>query len=238
VVFESLKVVPKQRITSLWANTLVDAIELAYNLGRRGDPDAPFTYFYSVDGFFFDNVFVQGKPVIKDGDPISIYDIFSYAQSKLTASIDASILTSYMRDARDRIIRLRLDTYGNVGIIIADPLDAYGRVRVSSPSELVDEFRPVSAQGSITATSNTAGLSIALDKGGRPNVNIYYSLGGAGNVYVEVSMDGSTWRLLDTISLSASGSGVRIYSGVAYRYVRARSDATGINIVLEIVASR
>jgi len=91
---------------------------------------------------------------------------------------------------------------------------------------------------SITATENTAGLEVVLFKGGRPNVNAFYSLGGAGNVYVEVSIDGVTWRLLDTISLSASGSGIKIYSSIVYPYIRARTDATSIDVTLELVASR
>ncbi len=278
MVFESLKVVPKQRITSLWANTLVDAIELAYNLGRRGDPDAPFSLFYGNSGFFSQSLFVQGRPVIKDGDPISIYDIFSYAQSKITSAIDSAKVTSladlvriytqgsrdildllyakapspadvrssidssltaqYILDVRNKIIGLNINQYGYVGIRIADPLDSYGRVVISAPNELLSEFQPVSASSSVSATDNTSGLSVALNKGGRPNVNIYYSLGGAGNVYVEVSLDGSTWRLLDTISLSVAGSGIRVYQGIAYPYVRVRTDATAIDVVFEIAASR
>ncbi len=278
MVFENLKVSPKQRATAMWANAVVDGLELVYWLGKRGDPDNPFNMFYGFYGFFDQALFVQGKPVIKDGDPISLYDIFSYAQQKITSAIDSARITSisdlirlYTQESRDvllkiygkvpstsdityavdysslaanvsnirdKVVRLRMDDYGNVGIIIAEPVDEYGRVKVSPPSELIDEFKPVSASASVAAADNTAGLVTTLFKGGRPNINIFYSLGGAGNIYVEVSLDGSTWRLLETITLSAAGSGTKIYQGIAYPYVRARTDATGIDVAFEIVASR
>jgi hypothetical protein len=55
---------------------------------------------------------------------------------------------------------------------------------------------------------------------------------------VEVSLDGSNWRLLDTVALSSSGSGLRIYQDIAYPYVRVRTDVTGIDVYFEIVATR
>jgi len=55
---------------------------------------------------------------------------------------------------------------------------------------------------------------------------------------VEVSVDGSRWRLLDTITLDAPGEGLRVYTGVAYPHVRVSAEATGIDVEFEIVASR
>lgn len=238
MVFESLKVVPKQRITSMWANSLVDAVEQTYWLGRRGDPDTPFNELHGEYGFFDQALLVQGKPVIKDGDPVSIYDLFDYARDKITSAVDSTTLAEYVKDARDKLVSIRIDEYGNVGIRIAEPLDEYGRVTISSPREIVDEFNPVSVQGSITAADNTSGFSVMLSKGGRPNVNIYYSLSDVGNIYIEVSLDSSTWRLLDTISLSAASSGIKTYQGIAYPYIRARTDTTAVDVIFEVVASR
>ncbi|MEM0325804.1 MAG: hypothetical protein QW733_02060 [Desulfurococcaceae archaeon] len=108
----------------------------------------------------------------------------------------------------------------------------------STLQSLLTELQPASASGSVTASSNTDGLAVILNKGGRPNVDVFYSLGGAGNIYIEVSLDGSTWRSLETVSLASAGSGIKIYQGIAYPYVRVRADATGIDIVLEVVATR
>jgi hypothetical protein len=105
-------------------------------------------------------------------------------------------------------------------------------------SRLVGELQPVSASGSVAASSNTSGLSVVLNKGGRPNVNVYYSLGGAGTVTLSVSLDGNTWRTLKTYTLTGAGSGIDIIQGVAYPYVMLSTSATGIDVTLEVVASR
>jgi len=220
----------------------------------------------AATGNFDENVFVQGRPVVKDGDPVQIYQFYDVAVSQITKAIDEAKITStsdlvkeytgkaatllekhqpkldliaeYTRETRDVAVKIRMDVYGNVGVVIAEPLDVYGRVLVSAPSELVDEFKPVSAYGSITATENVAGFEVVLEKGGRPNVNIFYSLGGAGEVHIEVSRDGVEWRTLKTISLGAAGSGVEVFSGVAYPYIKVRTPTTGIDVEFEVVASR
>ena len=110
--------------------------------------------------------------------------------------------------------------------------------RAINQSWIIIELATISAVKSVTASENTSGLTVYLNKGGRPNVNIYYSLGGAGNVYVEVSLDNNKWRQLDVIQLTSGGSGIKIYQGIAYPYIRARTDATGIDVEFEIVASR
>jgi len=111
-------------------------------------------------------------------------------------------------------------------------------IRAINTSLVVIELAAISAVRRVTASENSSGVALVLNKGGRPNVNVYYSLGGAGNVYVEVSLDNSTWRLLDTVALNSAGSGVKIYQGIAYPYVRVRTDATNIDVEFEIVASR
>ena len=111
-------------------------------------------------------------------------------------------------------------------------------IRAINTSLVVIELAAISAVRRVTASENSSGVALVLNKGGRPNVNVYYSLLGAGNVYVEVSLDNSTWRLLDTVALNSAGSGVKIYQGIAYPYVRVRTDATNIDVEFEIVASR
>jgi hypothetical protein len=110
--------------------------------------------------------------------------------------------------------------------------------RAINTSWIIIELSAISAVKSVTASENTSGVAVYLNKGGRPNVNIYYSLGGAGNIYVEVSLDNNKWRQLDVIQLTSGGSGIKIYQGIAYPYIRARTDATGIDVEFEIVASR
>jgi hypothetical protein len=152
------------------------------------------------------------------------------------------LLAEYARGSRDVLVKVRMDEYGNVGVIISEPLDEYGRVRAAAPSELLDEFRPASTSGSIAAADNVNGFSITLYKGGRPNVSLYYSLGGAGTVYLEASLDGLAWRPVRSFALSAAGEGFAStpieLPAVAFPYVRARTPATGIDVSFELAASR
>lgn len=257
-VFDSLKVRPFQRATSLWANSVVDALNQVYDLGassvkyedlkalgydiipdkdnlrRLGDPERAWKEVNAHVGYFIDDAFVAGRRVLKDGDPITVYDISEPAKTKIREAIEESRTTEYVKEVRDKVVSVRLDEYGNVGVIISEPIDEYGRVKTSTE----DAFRPVGSRVKLTAGENTYGASVTVRTDGRPNINLYYSLGGAGTIYVEVSLDGTEWRLLDTISLSASGEGIKTYSPIAYPYVRARTPTTGIDVTLELVASR
>jgi hypothetical protein len=184
----------------------------------------------------------------------------------VTAAIDAAAVTGYAADAReharraadaleayaplladirdrarevrDVVVRISVDEYGRVGVKIAEPLDEYGRVVVSAPGELLDELRPVWARGSVSAAENTAGFGVALYKGGRPFVNIYYRLGGAGDVYLKGSVDGVTWRVLKAYALAAAAEDTDAFMGLAYPYVRLETPTAGIDVEFEIVASR
>jgi hypothetical protein len=110
--------------------------------------------------------------------------------------------------------------------------------RAINMSWIVVELAAISAKTQVSASQNQSGVEIYLNKGGRPNVNIYYSLGGPGRVYVEVSTDNNKWRQLDVIELNSGGSGIKIYQGIAYPYVKVRTDATNIDVEFEIAASR
>jgi len=103
---------------------------------------------------------------------------------------------------------------------------------------LLAEFQPVSAVDSIAVADNTAGLTVTLDKGGRPFVDVYYNVGSAADIYIEVSTDGTTWRALDSVSPTAAKEETLQYPWVGHRYIRARVPTTGIDITLEISASR
>lgn len=269
-------------LTSREWNLSVEALDELYGMLTTGQQDIIVRDIYARIGNFSESVntaavnagtgnfdeavLVQGRPVIKDGDPVQIYQFYGIAVSQITRAIDEARVTSaselvreytgrtatvleehqpkldliaeYTQQTRDVVVRVRMDEYGNVGVVIAEPLDEYGRVLVSPPGELVDELKPVSAHGSITAADNTAGFEVVLEKGGRPNVNVFYSLGGTGELFIEVSRDGATWRTLKTISLAVAGSGVEVLSGIAYPYMRVRTPTTGVDVEFEVVASR
>jgi len=262
VSWRGLRYKARERLFSREWNAVVDSLNDLYGFLTTGTQDIYVDEVYGRTAHFKERIDCEGRYVILDGDPVSIYQFYDIAKEQITQAINDTKVTSntdlikeyartsadqlakldliadYTRDSRDVLVRVKIDEYGNVGVKIAEPIDEYGRVQVSAPSEILDEFKPVSSSGSITATDNTAGFSIILAKGGRPNVNVYYYLGGAGSIYIEVSLDGINWRLLDTVVLSASGSGIKTYSSIAYPFVRARTDATGIDVEFELVASR
>jgi hypothetical protein len=252
VSWRGLRYKGTERLTSREWNAVVDALNDLYGFLTSGLQDIFVDKVYGRAGYFSEQLLVQGRSVIKDGDPISIYQLHEIAKQQITEAIDRSkaisaldqiygkldTIEEYARDVRDVLVRLSINEYGNVGVRIAEPLDEYGRVVVSTPKELLDELKPVSVSGSISAVDNTAGFSVVLNKGGRPNVNVYYNLGGAGTIYLKVSIDGATWRTLKTYTLAGPGEGVDTIQGVAYPYVKLETPTTGIDVVFEIVASR
>ena len=66
--------------------------DLVINLG---EPDLRFREVHAGYGYFTYEVFVAGKRVLKDGDPICISDIYPEAQEKITTAIDQAKVTGY-----------------------------------------------------------------------------------------------------------------------------------------------
>lgn len=96
-------------------------------------------------------------------------------------------------------------------------------------------YKPMRVYGSSIA----APLAVTLDTGeygGRLNVEIWVKSSGTADFNVFGSHDGISWRLSDTITLSATGEEHRGYSN-AYRYIKVETSAVG-NHEIEIVASR
>jgi len=211
-------------------NAVVDALNDLYGMFTSGQNNITVDELNARTAHFRERPDVGGRPVLLDDDPVHIASFYDTAKRQITEAFDASQLYNIWSRA--------VDDYGRVGVRIYEPVDTEGRIVVATPVELLSELSPVLARGSVTVSSNTSGLTVQLNKGGRPYVNVYYALGAPGTVYVEVSLDGSTWHLLDVISLTSSGSGVKIYQGVAYPYIRVWTSLTGAEVTFEIVASR
>jgi len=104
-------------------------------------------------------------------------------------------------------------------------------------STIRDLFTPISGSDSITAGNNTSGVSTSLDIGGRPTVEVYYNVSGAATINIYGSTDGSTWRHTSAITIPAAEENAVIFSN-GYKYVKAECITTGIDVTLEISASR
>jgi hypothetical protein len=183
--------------SSEW-NAVIDALDDLYNMlrGTVASRDGIITTgeIRARTAYFEERPMVGDKPVLLDGDPVSIDRFSDMAMDQITRAINTSWI--------------------------------------------IVELGAISTKKRVSSSQNTSGVELMLNKGGRPNVNIYYNLGGAGTVYVEVSIDGETWRQLDVIQLESGGSGIKIYQGIAYPYVRVKTSVTNIDVEFEIVASR
>jgi len=95
---------------------------------------------------------------------------------------------------------------------------------------------PASASDSVAAGENTTGLTVELDTGYRTVVEVRYSCGGAADLYVEGSDDGTTWYEGDSFSESGAVTDKIVGYLSARRYLRMRSPTTGIDLSFELVA--
>jgi len=110
---EELRLRTGQLVTEDWYDLLVDYLEeLGYGgvittygyvmkdlvplldlCIKLGIPIRRFLEVHAGYGYFSSAVWVNGKPVLKDGDPITVEDIGSAAQTKITSAIDGSQVT-------------------------------------------------------------------------------------------------------------------------------------------------
>ncbi|MEM3905616.1 MAG: hypothetical protein QXZ17_01915 [Nitrososphaerota archaeon] len=141
-------------------------------------------------------------------------------------------------EIRSKLSRINVDQYGRVAV--QDPyfLDVPVSTRASESTlvEIRNMFLPVSSSGSVQQGQAT-GLVVSLDTGGRPYVEVYYSVSGPAVLYVECSTDGTYWYTTDVISTTSASSETIMYIN-AFRYVRVRCPTTGISITIVISAAR
>ena len=185
MVFEHLRPKTKTRITSLWGHQLVDALELLYGMTKRrltlenlrslsSDLLPSINKYYNLGilgkewnilaanyGYFQSNVFVQGKPVLKDGDPITVADfgVDAYYKLKtLTESVRESIERVY-----GKIPAITMDEYGRVGVVIYEltqnaiySLVGADNVRVAIKEELAPRrYSPMKILDNVTISAGS-----------------------------------------------------------------------------------
>jgi len=111
---------------------------------------------------------------------------------------------------------------------------------IVSISAVTAPSTPATASQSLTAIQNTAGLTVTLDAGGRPDKTFFASVGGAATVTVEGSVDGSNWRILSTTvmigALDIFPDDLTIHRMRGYRHVRAKTATVGVAVTFEISA--
>jgi len=167
MAFNHLKPRPATRITSAWGSALIDALNLLYGWLTSGQQDISVDEVLANYGFFNRGLFVEGKPVIKDGDPISIYDIADYVREKITTAIDLARVS--------KLADVYLDENGRVGVAVYD--DKVGLAKeatLSSVSAKLDRLDvPLSTRASESTLSTIKAQTdkLAFDDASRLKVN-------------------------------------------------------------------
>jgi len=140
ISLQEFKKGPWQRVKYFEWNALVDVWEKSYKaaLGYfdtdiKPTEDGKFTIgkenlrFYNIfsyRGDFKEQVLVNGRPVLKDGDPISIMYIYEGAREQITKAIDLSSVPSKMDVINQYLNQIR------EGVSISDIQDvAKGKIR-------------------------------------------------------------------------------------------------------------
>jgi hypothetical protein len=103
VSWRGLRYKGTERLTSREWNVIVDALNDLYGFLTSGLQDIYVDEVYGRAGYFSEQVLVQGKPVIKDGDPISIYQFYDIAKQQITEAIDRSSQLSKVVSSLDQI---------------------------------------------------------------------------------------------------------------------------------------
>ena len=157
--------------------SLTPEADLALNLGARL---YRFHSMYSGYGEFSYGLTVQGRAVLKDGDPIFIEDIYSPARQAITQSINDSYVYSKLVDIEQQLITLQLVAAPTrLGLVVnqavpadtdifpADlPVVKDGKVRVkAAPSDDVYMYLKWLPKGEAAAVVAALNLGAALKAG-------------------------------------------------------------------------
>lgn len=82
---------------------LIPALDLCIKLGI---PIRRFLEVHAGYGYFSSAVWIQGKAVLKDGDPITVEDIGTAARQKITDAFDYSKVTTYTQQIHPDLLLL------------------------------------------------------------------------------------------------------------------------------------
>jgi len=92
-----------ERLTSREWNTVIDCLDELYGYVTSGQQDINVNKVSAKTGEFSETLTVQGKTVLKDGDPIHIASFFDEAKSQITQAIDSSKVSDIL-SKQDSII--------------------------------------------------------------------------------------------------------------------------------------
>ena len=111
-------------LTSREWNTVVDALDELHGTLTDGTKDVNVNKVSAKAGEFSESLTLQGKAVLKDGDPIHVASFLDEAKDQITQAIDASRITEIsakqdtaidrLTSIRDTLTRISVDEAGNL----------------------------------------------------------------------------------------------------------------------------
>jgi len=219
MAFDYLKPKPATRITTAWGSALIDALNFLYGWLTGGGRDVNVNNLLANYGFFNFDLFVSGKPVIKDGDPITVYDVTDYVSGKITSAIDAARIS--------KLANVYMDAGGNVGVAIYD--DKVGLAKdatLSAVSQKLDKLDELGRLELVAYTTTPLAANGEWVSSVDSSVYARFICGSvyadqAGTLYVEQSPDSSNWDVVDSFTVSG-GSGVKFSVEKVAPYARVR----------------
>jgi len=111
--YDYLYIRPHFKITTIWLNKIVDALNELHGILSSGREDINVNKVVARIGEFSESLTLQGKTVLKDGDPIQIERYHDTALSQLISVIDSStkirLIEDALKDLIDKVRELRPD---------------------------------------------------------------------------------------------------------------------------------
>jgi len=126
VSWKGLRYKGTERLTSTEWNKVIDALDELHGTLTDGTKDININKVSAKAGEFSESLTLQGKSVIKDGDPIHIASFFDEAKSQITQAIDSSKVSDILGKqdtAIDRLTSIR-DILSSISIDDAGNLSA------------------------------------------------------------------------------------------------------------------
>ena len=117
-----LNAVTKQDLLSLDSDIIPDQD----NIRDLGDPNRAWKDVYAHYGYFNDNLFVQGKQVLKDGDPVQVYRFIEEAKT------DIDSIYKYVRQPVD--LQTQRLIVGTTPVPLSDVDLTVKRIHIKVPS--------------------------------------------------------------------------------------------------------
>ncbi|MEM3942798.1 MAG: hypothetical protein QXJ59_01825 [Thermofilaceae archaeon] len=190
MAFDHLKPKPATRITTAWGHALIDVLNLFYDWLTTGERDVRVASVDAAYGYFSEQVLVKGRPVIKDGDPITIYDIYDAARIRITEAIDAARSTLYLSLLYGKFNGMFMDAYGRVGVAIYD--DRIGLAKSSDVAAVRDRLpSSLTSAGNLRTAIMEDAVGLARDSTlAAVRDRLPSSLTTAGNFRIAVVEDG------------------------------------------------